>query len=463
MGLQSAFFLTAFAVLIVAAVVNPFWGIVAYMAHYYVWPEKQWWGELLASAQVRVSLTIGVVTIVSTVAHWARLRERLVGPLLHSQEVLFWSYIAVIGLTEIWGLPPDPIFQPSIHPLDKMLKIGIFSFMLTHIVTTKLDLERFLWFMLIVGGAYLGYLAYMLPASHFVKGRLEGVGGPDFSDSNFAAAHFVVMGILGAMLLLKSRTWSSRLICLVSGGLIANGLILTRSRGAFLGVIAAGAAAVVLVDRNIRKHLLWAVPVVAIGCYSLTDDLFWERIFTMFVTPEELDASAESRLEFWKVATQIFFDHPLGIGPGRFFGVIGDYQPEYAGRDAHSLYFRTLAELGIFGVATLLALIGNAFWVLRRCKKKAHNLLYSPDLISTAIGLQLMIIAFVTAGLTMTMTYSEELFLVLLLPACLERAVDYAVVTNLRTNPLSGQVAFGGGPLHLPGEMHHGHPATLRV
>jgi O-antigen ligase len=182
----------------------------------------------------------------------------------------------------------------------------------------------------------------------------------------------------------------------------------------------------------------------------------------MFVAPEELDVSAESRIEFWKAATQIFLDHPLGIGPGRFFGVIGDYRPEYVGRDTHSLYFRTLAELGIFGITALLALIGNAFRVLRRCKKKALNLLHSTDMISTAIGLQLMIIAFITAGLTMTMTYSEELFFVLLLPACLERAIDYAVVANLRARPLSGQVAFGGGPPHLS-EMHHGRPATLRA
>jgi phosphatidylserine/phosphatidylglycerophosphate/cardiolipin synthase-like enzyme len=41
---------------------------------------------------------------------------------------------------------------------------------------------------------------------------------------------------------------------------------------------------------------------------------------------------------------------------------IGD---EYAGRDTHSLYFRTLAELGIPGIAVLLGMIFNAARVLR--------------------------------------------------------------------------------------------------
>lgn len=462
MGIQSAFFMTAFAVLIVAAIFNPFWGILAYMGHYYIWPEKQWWGELLASSGLRVSLTISVVTGASVIIHWSKLKRKIVGSVFHSQEILFWSYIAVIALAEVWGHPADPFYMPSIHPLDKMFKIGIFSFMLTHVVTTRAEINKFLWFVLTVGGLYLGYLAHILPASHFVKGRLEGVGGPDFSDSNFAACHFVEMGIVGTVLLLKTRSWLGRFYCLFAGAFIANGLILTRSRGAFLGVMAAGAVGVVLVDRSIRKHVIWVVPLVAVGMYSLTDNSFWERIFTTFVAPEHLDESAESRIEFWKAATQIFADNPLGVGPGRFYQTIGDYRPEYAGRDTHSLYFRTLAELGLPGIIVLFSLIGNAFRVLRRCQKVALNQLHDPDLVSIAIGFQLMLVCFVTCGLTMTMTYSEEFFLVLLLPACLDRAVSHALANQL-VAPLGGPIRFAPAGEYAPSGFGMEQPAGMRV
>ena len=463
MGLQSAFFLTTFAVLIIASVANPFWGVLAYMAHYYVWPEKQWWGEMLAAAEIRVSLTVSAVMIVSTVAHWSRLRNRLVGPLFHSQELLFWAYISVIGLAEVWGLPQDVYYQPTVNPLDKMIKIGIFSFLLTHIVVTKIELERYLWFVMIVGGAYLGYLAYTLPATHFVKGRLEGVGGPDFTDSNFAAAHFVVMGILATMLLLKSKTWMARIVCSPFRRPDRQRPDSHALRGAFVGVITAGLAGVVMVDRKIRKHLLWAVPIVLIGCYSLTDDLFWERISTMFVAPEELDASSESRLEFWKVATQIFFDHPLGIGPGRFYGVIGDYRPEYAGRDTHSLYFRTLAELGIFGITALLAMIGNSFWVLHRCKKKARNLLGSPDCAFHRHRPAVDDHCLHHFGVNddddlLRGVLSRFAF------ARLPRTVDRSCGSpQLARGPQRANSRLLGGPRPMAGGMQHGHPAALRL
>jgi O-antigen ligase len=210
---------------------------------------------------------------------------------------------------------------------------------------------------------------------------------------------------------------------LAGGALIANAVVLTQSRGALVGIAAAGAGALVVADRRFRKYILLLLPIVALGGYRLTDEKFRERMTTIVADEGERDASADNRLILWRGAWEMFKDHPLGVGVGNFYSAIGSYRYELAGRDTHSTYMRCLSELGVFGMAALLALFVNAFRTLRWCQRAAAELPDGRELVHTAIGLQLALIAFATCGLTITMTYCEELFVFLLLPVCCCRAV----------------------------------------
>jgi O-Antigen ligase len=76
-------------------------------------------------------------------------------------------------------------------------------------------------------------------------------------------------------------------------------------------------------------------------------------------------ASGNGRYQYWSSALDAFSSKPLtGIGPGTY-----EYWWAREGtltgfvRDAHSLYFETLAELGIPGLALLLAALGSVFVV----------------------------------------------------------------------------------------------------
>jgi len=73
-------------------------------------------------------------------------------------------------------------------------------------------------------------------------------------------------------------------------------------------------------------------------------------------------ASAESiRGDFWRVARGAFADEPLrGVGSGGFAVEWLRERPVlYSTRDAHSLYLETAAELGVVGLALLLAFLGG--------------------------------------------------------------------------------------------------------
>jgi tetratricopeptide (TPR) repeat protein len=92
-------------------------------------------------------------------------------------------------------------------------------------------------------------------------------------------------------------------------------------------------------------------------------------------------ASGNGRYQYWSSALDATGTNPLtGIGPGTFeywWAENGDV-PGFV-RDAHSLYFETLGELGIPGLALLLAALGSIFAVgigkLRRAESYERALL----------------------------------------------------------------------------------------
>ena len=77
--------------------------------------------------------------------------------------------------------------------------------------------------------------------------------------------------------------------------------------------------------------------------------------------PGRLASVQSNRYEYWRVALRSFGDHPLlGEGSGGFRVVWLRERPfRESVRDAHSLYLETAAELGLAGLACLLALFGG--------------------------------------------------------------------------------------------------------
>jgi O-antigen ligase len=147
------------------------------------------------------------------------------------------------------------------------------------------------------------------------------------------------------------------------------GVVASRSRGGFVGLVAIGAV-IWLVSR--RKILaLVVVALVAFGLVQFASDAYWARM----ATSTEADAgTGKERIESWKSGWNMFLDNPLGVGGNNFQVRFPDYQTEYFrrgmwGRVAHSLWLTVVAELGIPGAAIyLVLLVAN----VRACFRLRH-------------------------------------------------------------------------------------------
>src|SRR5207249_4916063 len=101
---------------------------------------------------------------------------------------------------------------------------------------------------------------------------------------------------------------------------------------------------------------LGLVAAVALGV-RLTGPEVLSRFLSIFASPENRDASAESRIVLWRACLDCMAHHPLGIGAGNWPEVVTRYGFR-AGKLAHTLWLQTGAELGVVGLALLASFYG---------------------------------------------------------------------------------------------------------
>jgi hypothetical protein len=150
-------------------------------------------------------------------------------------------------------------------------------------------------------------------------------------------------------------------------GLVMFAVLILASAAAGLAVARPGRMSA---DRRVpdavRRSLAAVGAVTAVGVVITFAVLLGQHQETTLAPLERPDnarlASAESvRGDFWRVARGAFADEPLhGVGSGGYATEWLRERPILnAARDAHSLYLETAAELGVVGLALLLAFLGG--------------------------------------------------------------------------------------------------------
>jgi O-antigen ligase len=442
MGIKTVIFVGLFALCAVGALFNPLLGVLGYVGHYMVGPERQWWERPIQDLGIRYSYVLALATFVGIAFNYRGLRFGKSA--LSGQEKLLILFLAVAWLVTL--ITPETVGRYSTvdHPTVKFVKVVIFVLMLTHVVTDVKKMNYLLW-AFVAGALVLGLQARAESRSSFIHGRLEGIGGPDFSDSNFLAAYMAGMLAIIAIQFMRSG-WLGKFVALVSGAFTANTIILTRSRGALVGLAGGAITAMFLAPRKYRVKILAGLIVAGLGMYYLTDPQFRERAMTITHDEEEMDKSALSRVLLAKAGLKMVADHPLGVGVGNFYQTIGKYIPEYQGKDAHNTYIRCMTETGLPGICVFLAIIVSGAVSLRRSIRRCHELPADrqADVFYLTYGLCVAMVTVLASALTISLTYTEGLWWFLLLPSALGRAMDnYEADLELTTRPLKSKKDAG--------------------
>ena len=139
-------------------------------------------------------------------------------------------------------------------------------------------------------------------------------------------------------------------------GLFVISLISTSSRGGFLGLLGVAAYCWFYSPRKVMPLILGLCLAGLIAVAAPQE--YWDRINSITDDSTMETGTAGQRMFTWGIGWEMFVDNPVfGVGQANFPWTIGQYMggrtwqtKSLAGRQAHSLYFTLLPELGLVGV-----------------------------------------------------------------------------------------------------------------
>jgi len=428
MPLKGLIFIGLFLLCAGGSLFLPCLGVYGYIADYCIGPASQWWEAPFSGLGIRYSYTLALATALGILFN--RHKLRFGESFLQRQEVLMLVFLGIVWLSTFMCVETVGRYTIVDHPSVKFTKIVVFALMMTHVITDKRKLDGFLW-VFVIASLILGLQAWDLPRLAFESGRIEGIGGADFAESNFFAAFMATMLPIIGIQLLRSK-WFGKAICAVSAAFTANAIVLCRSRGAVVGIAAGAITACLFAPKKHRKKIAVGLMLGIMGGFYVSDPQFLERATSIMRSEDQRDESVASRLRLWQAGAEMFADNPFGIGIGNWYQTIEYYLPGHARKDSHNTYVKCAAELGIQGILVYVLFIFTAFLKLRRVRKLSATLPQSVgnDLVLFSFGLTISLAIILTCGLTITMIYTEIIWLLLMLPVCLRRVLENAVADH---------------------------------
>ncbi len=366
--------------------------LLFYLWNAYFRPESWVWSDLVS--QLRLSLTIGSGLLLATLFSADRFRFGI-GPLL-----LFAFLLQTVVST---ALSPS---TADLWPFwIEFAKIIVVSYLIFVLVNTE---ERLRLTMIVIG--------LSLSFEGGKQGWAQLVRNPGVSNTNewpmLGDNNGVAVGMLMLMALLvalaqtapnKLQKWTAWFL----GVGVMFRAIFTYSRGGFLS-----ASALALQYALRSKHKIGSVLVVvalatAIS-YVMPQD-YWDRISTVRTAAGTTEAN---RIGYWWVGLNMAQERPfIGVGINAFMSMFDRYDPTFGatgtGRDIHSSWFGTLADLGYPGLIILVILLLRVVLVARRARKaaKARADLHNLAVYTTAF--EAMVLVWCVGGTFITLQYKE--------------------------------------------------------
>lgn len=171
-----------------------------------------------------------------------------------------------------------------------------------------------------------------------------------FNNPNILAEYLVMIIPLSVSLFWFSKKLSKKIIFLGTTLIMVLALVLTSSRGGWIGFAFSALVFILLIEKRL---LLSLIPITLGGLFLLPDTII-NRILSI---GNLADSSNAYRITMWEITLDIIKDHWLaGVGFGHlpFKQTFETYIRTMPTFHAHNTYLETAAEMGIPGLVAFL-------------------------------------------------------------------------------------------------------------
>lgn len=267
----------------------------------------------------------------------------------HSQMKIFWLFLGLMAVLNYFSADPE---TGGLY-VKYMLSYGVFMVALILSVTNTERLKTFIDIMIVTALviAFRGFLTMegMYNAPFFSNGNF-------FTDPNAFSLYMNVMLPFSYFSMVSEKNFLKRMFYLASGGVFLLGVVLSFSRGGFIGLLAV--LTILFWYSPYKKQALIIVFLSFIGMWMIAPPEWKEEMSTSTDTSE---STASARLSLWESSVDIFVNHPLGVGPANTPLYITEHPNVDTPYVSHSIWFTTMADLGIIGCVLFLWIIVRNF------------------------------------------------------------------------------------------------------
>ncbi len=250
--------------------------------------------------------------------------------------------------------------------------------------------------------------------------RASGRGGGIFGNTNDMALHVLTILPISIALLLGSRGVARKIIYGACAALMIAAIVLSYSRGAFIGLIVVLIFIALKIGRRHRLEIVLAVLGVAGAIILFAPDRYGGRLLSIFIPSLDPAGSADARRGELFRSLYVALRHPLlGIG-------MGNYQPEmsYKGLVTHNSYTQVAAEMGMTALACYTMFIVTPLKKLGQMARETFAARRNSHFYYLALGLQASLIAYLVSSFFLSVAYNWYVFYLVGYAVCLRRLYE---------------------------------------
>jgi len=359
--------------------------------------NPQAWFPVLKPLRIAL-LTSGVAAVSLVMERW---RDR--------KSLGFPPEMVICCLLLAWSFMTLPVsYWPagSLATLtDAYIKAVMLFWLLANVITTEHRL-RVIRTVLIVcsvpvaGTALSNFLAGRFLPDDKVVARITGYGQGLSANLNDLALMLNLLLPLTIALFLSTTSKLVRSLCVAVITINILGIIVTFSRGGFLGLATIGVVYVLQMIRRRGADRVWAFAVViaAVMTVPLLPSEYVDRLATVKSVESDPTGSSQARWRDNVAAAQFVAQHPI-IGAGIGMDILALNQIRgNKWLKVHNVYLEYAVDLGIPGLALFLTLMYRVFKGVRSARKSLQGVPSHRQLFLLVQALETSLIVFSICG-----------------------------------------------------------------
>ncbi|MFL6229581.1 MAG: O-antigen ligase family protein [Pyrinomonadaceae bacterium] len=252
--------------------------------------------------------------------------------------------------------------------------------------------------------------------------RVAGAVGGMFGNPNDMALHLVTMLPVAVAFCFTKRNPLSKFAYAVCAALLVAGIVVTFSRGGFLGLIGAGGVLAWKLGRQHKLAVGVCVVVAALGFVALAPGEYAARLGTITSVSADLTGSSSQRQALLIRSLIVTAQHPLlGVGMGNFHTV------SIHELVSHNAFTQVSAEMGLAALVIYVWFIVAPLRRLREIERQTFASRRASHFYYLAVGLQATLVGYIVSSFFASVAYNFYVYYLVGYAVALRRIYEAAL------------------------------------